>query len=308
METANINAATSLSRAKLIDKTISDQRSSQSHRCRSSAFERSILEATTKDEILWISDGFIDLDEEAGDEFFAARVPAYLPNEEKASEVGIDEFWRREKAARNDRISDTVRAALPYAPECIKRLSEILNILPSIETTIAESQYDKLCCQLYDGEETVSTSVIGVTKGDAPWDSPYTAEETLAICSNGTLGIATMTCAYNLTSIDLDLLEDPAGDETEYLWPVSSPRGDYSGPPADYAIVNYANSQQRTIFTSATYPNGNHGQDLQTHGGYLHVYALSSTHCTDATIINNAPLTGRNAVMVNAEHIIERQK
>ncbi|KAB8300162.1 hypothetical protein EYC80_000389 [Monilinia laxa] len=148
-----------------------------------------------------------------------------------------------------------------------------------------------LCYQLYDGEETVSTSVIGVTKGDAPWDSPYTAEETLAICSNGTL----------------DLLEDPDGDETEYVWPVSGSRGDHSGPPADYAIVNYANSQQRTIFTSATYPNGNHGQDLQTYRRELHVYALSSTHRTDATIINNALLTDVNAVTVIAEHIIERK-
>lgn len=108
-----------------------------------------------------------------------------------------------------------------------------------------------------------------------------------------------------MISVDPDLFDHPDVDETEYLWPVLSSQGDHSGPPADHVILNYANSQEKTIFASATYPSGNQGQDLQTYGGDVHIYALSSIHCTKATIINNASL--QECVTVNSEYIIGRQ-
>ncbi|TGO14339.1 hypothetical protein BTUL_0054g00070 [Botrytis tulipae] len=120
MESANISAATSLSRAELIEKAVTN---------RVSLTDSEVLilkdrfwTSPTQEENLRITDGFMDLSEEAGDEFFDAKAPAYLENEEEAFNVGIHEFWGREKAVRNYQLDDVLNAALPYAPEWIKQL------------------------------------------------------------------------------------------------------------------------------------------------------------------------------------------
>ncbi|KAF7874795.1 hypothetical protein EAF04_001969 [Stromatinia cepivora] len=120
METANIKAATSLSRAELIQKAITD---------RGSLTEAEVLvlknrfwTPPTREENSRTTDGFMDLSEEAGDEFFDVEAPAYLPNEEEAFNIGIQEFWGREKAVRNDQRNSAVSAALPFAPEWIGQL------------------------------------------------------------------------------------------------------------------------------------------------------------------------------------------
>ncbi|KAF7954895.1 uncharacterized protein EAE97_000154 [Botrytis byssoidea] len=120
MESANISAATSLSRAELIEKAITD---------RGSLTDSEVLilkdrfwTSPTQEENSRITDGFMDLSEEAGDEFFDAKALAYLENKEEAFNVGIHEFWGREKAVRNYQLNDVLNAALPYAPEWIKQL------------------------------------------------------------------------------------------------------------------------------------------------------------------------------------------
>ncbi|KAF7927657.1 uncharacterized protein EAE98_006039 [Botrytis deweyae] len=74
IESANISAATNLSRAELVEKAVTN------------------------------------------------RAPAYLENEEEAFNIGIHEFWGREKAVRNYQLNGVLNAALPYAPEWIKQL------------------------------------------------------------------------------------------------------------------------------------------------------------------------------------------
>ncbi|KAF7954894.1 uncharacterized protein EAE97_000153 [Botrytis byssoidea] len=179
----------------------------------------------------------------------------------------------------------------------------------AIEATISESEFNELCCQSSVLGQTVSTAVIrvtvGVSPGALPWNSPYTPEQALEICRNGTIGSVTFSCPYNLTSIDPELLDDPDRNETEYVWLALSTRTDHSGPAVDYIIVNYANSAQRTTFTSATYPNGLFGQSLRASGGDPHAYALANRDCTNTTLINMAPI-GRGGVPVHSEHIIER--
>ncbi|TGO47397.1 hypothetical protein BOTNAR_0527g00020 [Botryotinia narcissicola] len=120
MESANISAATSLSRAELIEKAVIN---------RGSLTDSEVLilkdrfwTSPTQEENSRITDGFRDLSEEAGDEFFDAKAPAYLENEEEAFNVGIHEFWGREKAVRNYHLNDVLNSALPYAPEWIKQL------------------------------------------------------------------------------------------------------------------------------------------------------------------------------------------
>ncbi|APA07874.1 hypothetical protein sscle_03g026440 [Sclerotinia sclerotiorum 1980 UF-70] len=82
METANLKAATNLSRSELIEKAVTDR----------------------------------------GDEFFDAKAPAYLPKEEEAFNIGIHEFWGRDQALRDDQTNNAVNAALPFAPEWIRQL------------------------------------------------------------------------------------------------------------------------------------------------------------------------------------------
>ncbi|APA07877.1 hypothetical protein sscle_03g026470 [Sclerotinia sclerotiorum 1980 UF-70] len=130
--------------------------------------------------------------------------------------------------------------------------------------TISESYYEFLCCQFDVLGQMASTAAmrIGVTTPPFGWDSPYEPDQVIEICENATIGSVLLTCAYNLTSIDPELLDDPDRNESKYVWPVLSTRGDHSGLPVNYIITNYANSAQTTTFTSATYPNGNYGQDL----------------------------------------------
>ncbi|TGO40654.1 hypothetical protein BHYA_0033g00070 [Botrytis hyacinthi] len=123
MESANISAATSLSRAKLIEKAVTDRGNltDSEHLVLKDRFWTS----PTQEENSRITDGFMDLSEEAGDEFFDAKVPAYFENEEEAFNIGIHEFWGREKAVRNYQLNDVLNAALPYAPEWIKQIYKV---------------------------------------------------------------------------------------------------------------------------------------------------------------------------------------
>ncbi|KAF7868879.1 uncharacterized protein EAF02_009615 [Botrytis sinoallii] len=120
IESANISAATNISRAELIEKAVTN---------RGSLTDAEVLvlkdrfwASPTQEENSRITDGFMDLSEEAGDDFFDAKAPAYLENEEEAFNIGIHEFWGREKAVRNYQLNDVLNAALPYAPEWIKQL------------------------------------------------------------------------------------------------------------------------------------------------------------------------------------------
>ncbi|KAF7916853.1 hypothetical protein EAE99_009478 [Botrytis elliptica] len=106
IESANISAATNLSRAELIEKAVTN---------RGSLTDAEVLvlkdrfwTSPTQEENLRITDGFMDL--------------TYLENEEEAFKIGIHEFWGREKAVRNYQLNDVLNAALPYAPEWIKQL------------------------------------------------------------------------------------------------------------------------------------------------------------------------------------------
>lgn len=72
-----------------------------------------------------------------------------------------------------------------------------------------------------------------------------------------------------------------------------------------YNIFNFLDETESIVFNSATYPNGDGGRFLRNNGGDTHVFALASRgDCTSGDIIDNAPLTGRARVDVDAEHII----
>ncbi|THV44132.1 hypothetical protein BGAL_0724g00020 [Botrytis galanthina] len=114
-ESANIGAATSLSRAELIEKAVTN---------RGNLTESEVLvlkdrfwTSPTQEENSIITDGFMDSSEEAGDEIFDAKAPAYLENEEEAFNIGIHEFWGREKAMRNYQLNGslTIRAGIDKA-------------------------------------------------------------------------------------------------------------------------------------------------------------------------------------------------
>ncbi|KAM0145765.1 hypothetical protein ACHAPG_011470 [Botrytis cinerea] len=182
----------------------------------------------------------------------------------------------------------------------------------SVADAVAYSNNTRYCLRLPDGSTPSldgSHGIINISQ-DESINDPSSAEQALANCDqfNGTVGSATITCAaVNLTQLYAELLEDPDGTKESWVWPVLSTRTIDGGASEAYRIENYADTRESVIFNSATYPTGNGGRFLNSVGD-THVFALASrSDCTSVTIIDNAPLTGRWHVEVDAEHIIERQ-
>ncbi|TGO23398.1 hypothetical protein BPAE_0134g00320 [Botrytis paeoniae] len=106
MESANIIAATSLSRAELIEKAVTNRASL-------TYAEKPRL----NDESSKLSEGFINTNDGAHGEFLAVRTPAYLPKEKKAFKIGGREAYAHDRATRERPLHDATKAALPNAPK-----------------------------------------------------------------------------------------------------------------------------------------------------------------------------------------------
>lgn len=117
METANISAATNLSRAQLIKKAVSNR------------------ESLTSEEVVILRDGvwtpsssreksriFDEGNEEAHEKLRIFRTPAYAPNEQEALDIGVMEFLNRVWTVRDDKLRVEAEVALPDAPGWIQDL------------------------------------------------------------------------------------------------------------------------------------------------------------------------------------------
>jgi hypothetical protein len=123
-ETANIRAVTALSHAELIEEAVKDASSltqeemillkdrfwTPTTRAEHEVISQHILKAETT------------LEGEEGDIYQEALLPAYLPNERKAFTAGILEWIRRPARAIELQATAIAEAALPDAPEWIRRL------------------------------------------------------------------------------------------------------------------------------------------------------------------------------------------
>lgn len=120
METSNIAAITGLSREQLIEKAVSEP------------------ELLTQDEVVLLQDRFwahvTDEENSSSDRalrntslegreaYYVACSRAFLPDEEAAFTTGITEFWKREQAKVDDKLSIKAQLALPSAKEWIQYL------------------------------------------------------------------------------------------------------------------------------------------------------------------------------------------
>lgn len=183
----------------------------------------------------------------------------------------------------------------------------------SVEEAVAESKFGGFCFTLMNGGEVVSSTLLGVSQTGSEWGgTPDEVEQDLTNCAadmsnpNQHIGSVILVCGANLTWIDPSLLDDPDGNLNPDIWVRSLQKrvGDSKG----YLIHNELDPTGMTItFESAPYVNGQNGQTLIDEGGDSHVYGLANRgNCTDTSIRSDTPIAGPNAVVVNAEHIIER--
>ncbi|PQE03063.1 hypothetical protein CJF31_00002898 [Rutstroemia sp. NJR-2017a BVV2] len=123
-ETANIRAVTALSRAELIEKAVKDSSSLTE--------EEAVLlqdhfwtpRKAAEHGVLWeySLEWEAALMGEEGEEYYEAQTPAFLPNEQEAFSAGNLECARRYLRGRELQLSALAEAALPDAPEWIRRL------------------------------------------------------------------------------------------------------------------------------------------------------------------------------------------
>ncbi|TGO86464.1 hypothetical protein BPOR_0301g00060 [Botrytis porri] len=122
MESANISAATRLSRAELIEKAVINRGSLTDAEVL--VLKNRFWTPRTNDESSRLSEGFINTNDEARDEFLAVRTLAYLPKEKEAFKIRGREAYTRDRAARERPLHNATTAALPNAPEWIKQLHQ----------------------------------------------------------------------------------------------------------------------------------------------------------------------------------------
>jgi hypothetical protein len=196
----------------------------------------------------------------------------------------------------------------------------------SVEEAVALSNNTGFCVTLISGGTVVSTSLMGMTQSasewaDSDWGSDWRSagdiETTIAQCAadnadGNHIGSAVFVCGQNLTLIDPSLEDDPDGNSggDDLLTGALYKR---TGAEQSYTIRNMAevganiNPVSTVIWTSSSYPNGGNGQNLQAAGGDDHVYDLGNAGpCTDASVRDDAPIDGPNAIRVDAEHLMER--
>lgn len=178
----------------------------------------------------------------------------------------------------------------------------------AVEESVAVSNFSGFCFTLINGGEVVSSSLLGISQTEAPWRSPDQIEKDLAHCAaeqsrpDKHLGTVLLICGANLTWIDPSLLDDPEREQGSHTL------NRRNGGSNTYQVHNYLDPNGMTVtFESAPYVNGRNGQALIDAGGDSHVYGFANPgRCTDASIRDDAPISGPDAIDVDAEHTIER--
>jgi hypothetical protein len=197
----------------------------------------------------------------------------------------------------------------------------------SVEEAVAMSNNSGFCFTLMSGGVVVSSALLGIdTNGGytvngqnwgSDWNSAADVEDAIAQCQadnadGNHVGSPVLVCGHNLSLVDPSFEDDPDG--------LSDPTGlkarslyKRTGASAPYDVRNMAEVAAGTtpvttvIWESAPYINGANGQTLQEANEDDNVYSYANLwDCTDASISNNAPITGPNARRVDAEHIFER--
>ncbi|PQE18209.1 hypothetical protein CJF30_00009357 [Rutstroemia sp. NJR-2017a BBW] len=125
-ETTNLRAVTALSREELIEKAVKDS-SSLTEEEADLLYHHFWTPKTAADRGASGLQGYeAEWEEtlmgEEGEEFYEALTPAYLPNEKEAFSAGNYETAHRYLHARRLKASALAEAALPNAPEWIRRL------------------------------------------------------------------------------------------------------------------------------------------------------------------------------------------
>ncbi|PQE19029.1 hypothetical protein CJF32_00010428 [Rutstroemia sp. NJR-2017a WRK4] len=125
-ETTNLRAVTALSREELIEKAIKDSSSLTEEEV--DLLQHHFWTPKTAADLgasgLWGYEAEWEetLMGEEGEEFYEALTPAYLPNEKEAFSAGSSESSGRYLHGRRLKASALAEAALPNAPEWIRRL------------------------------------------------------------------------------------------------------------------------------------------------------------------------------------------
>ncbi|KAF7938082.1 hypothetical protein EAE99_001754 [Botrytis elliptica] len=124
LETANIKAATALSRAELIEQAVTDPSSLTQEEILLLSARFWTPRADAEREVIW--ELLCETEEiimgEEGAAFEASRNPTFLPNELEAFQTGSREWCDRPTRARKLQARAMAEAALPDAPEWIRRL------------------------------------------------------------------------------------------------------------------------------------------------------------------------------------------
>lgn len=202
----------------------------------------------------------------------------------------------------------------------------------SIEESVALSNSSGLCVAALTGDEISSSEFFGITQAAGDWGTETEIEEDLNTCATsvvdsvlnlGNAGVP-IVCGVNLTWIDPDLLLCPDGNTAPDIQSTSTALScpdttgsDLSvrwlekrtGSSVRYKIRDESDPTGQTFiyFVSAPYVNGANGQNLQNAGGDTHVWALADPDdCLNTEMIDNAPITGPDRVVANAEHLMER--
>lgn len=181
----------------------------------------------------------------------------------------------------------------------------------AVERSVALSEAAAYCWAMLNGGSLGSSNVLSISQVGSDQMPTSDLEHDLSQCESDMsepdqhLGSVVLVCGRNLTSIDPSLANDPDGNLSPNIWARSLSKR--NGGSNDYAVHNYLDYDDTVDFISAPYPSGDGGHNLQRAGGDTHVYALRYPgDCVDATIADDAPIDGDEAVVVNAEHVMER--
>jgi hypothetical protein len=260
-----------------------------------------------------------------GDSTLAARQYVTSGNELDSGNTGVYvDMYSLKRQFEYDASFDVLDSSTGNSLEASDWMGE------SIEESVAFSNSSGLCVSSIIGDEISSSTFWGITQAAGDWGTEQEIEQDLNLCTNAVLdGVLNndnasipMACGEDLTWIDPDLLEYPAGNpapdiqstSTSYPADADSVLSDRwlekrAGASQPYKIFKMADESRQTWITwySAPYVNGANGVNLQNAGGDNHVWALANAvSCLDTGVISNAAITGAGKVSVHAEHLFER--
>ena len=183
----------------------------------------------------------------------------------------------------------------------------------SVEESVALSSYSGFCFTLLNGGVVESTSLLGISQTGSDWGSAGDVEQDLANCEaedadGNHIGNGVLVCGANASWVDPSWFVERSkiAALTRSLHNGTSSLDKRTGAQEAYAVQDPGGGPT-VWFVSATYPNGNNGANLQEAGGDDHVFSLANPGiCWDASIRDDAPIDGPNAIVVHAEHLLER--